>query len=195
MKWRIAITLVLLLVFALTPQFQSISGETASQSNIALASIPSEPVVQQRSEIVPPPTAVPTAAASYMLIPLTVINPFPITARTDNTETAQTPLRARAHFPKPNAQAVSPDSLISIMFNAPMDHASVETRIHIIRADNGASVDGYFEWEKQSIVFYPVPLLESDTVYRVILESGARASDTPATLDSTLEWQFSTGHF
>ncbi|RIK32920.1 MAG: hypothetical protein DCC52_04455 [Chloroflexi bacterium] len=91
------------------------------------------------------------------------------------------------------AQAVAPDSLISILFDAPMNAASVEKRFHVTRADTGAAVAGYFEWQAKMAVFYPVPLLESNASYRVVLAPGAQSADGTATLRDKIEWTFATG--
>ncbi|MDL1895080.1 hypothetical protein FBQ82_02295 [Anaerolineae bacterium CFX7] len=139
-------------------------------------------------------TPTPLAPPPLVFVPLEQLNPFPTLSAANTTRTPpRATLRARPHFPEPHAQAVAPDSLISIVFEMPMNAASVEKRFHVTRADTGAAVAGYFEWQAKMAVFYPVPLLESNASYRVVLAAGAQSADGTATLRDKIEWTFATG--
>lgn len=176
MKWFLSIAIVLLVALAFAPR-ANLATERAAFANTNNAS-----------------TATPYPSPPLVFVPLHQLDPFPTIGAENTTRTPnRVSLRARAHFPKPGAQQVSPDSLISILFNAPMDAASVESRFRVMRGDTGARVDGYFEWKNNIAVFYPVPLLESDVEYRVVLEPGARTADGMTTLRDKIEWTFSTG--
>jgi hypothetical protein len=176
MKWLLSIAIVLLVALAFAPRAEIASHQRA---------------VAQAAERATP-TATPPLSPPLVFVPLDQLNPFP-TIGAQNTTRVPTPqpAQARAHFPKPGAQNVSPDSLISMVFTARMQRASVESRFRVVRADNGALVNGYFEWRNRVMVFYPVPLLESDTTYQVRLKAGAET--LAGTKLDGLEWNFSTG--
>lgn len=178
MKWLLSLAIVLLIAVAFAPR-----ADLAPDS-AALAQFSAPPT----------PTATPTLAPPLVFVPLEQLNPFPTLSAENTTRTPprQFP-RARAHFPKPNAQHVPPDTLISIVFDTRMERASVQARFHVARADTGAPVDGYFEWNNKLLLFYPVPLLEKNVVYRVVLEPGARALYKSDTIQERVEWNFSTG--
>ncbi len=179
MKWLFSIALVALIAFAFAPRSEI-------TPRVALATW----------RDAPPPTTTPLPPPPLVFVPLEQLNPFPTLSAANTTRTPdRVTLRARAHFPKPRAQAVPPDSLISILFNAPMNAASVEKRFQVTRADTGAAVAGYFEWQKNMAMFYPVPLLESNAPYRVVLTPGAQAADGMTTLREQIEWTFVTGEF
>lgn len=178
MKWLLSLAIVLLIAVAFAPR-----PDLASDS-AALA----------QSGATPTPTTTPTLAPPLVFVPLEQLNPFPTLSAENTTRTPpRQSLRARAHFPKPNAQHVPPDTLISIVFDTRMERASVEARFHVVRADTGAPVDGYFEWNNKLLLFYPVPLLENNVVYRVVLEPGAQALNKSDVLQDPVEWKFSTG--
>lgn len=176
MKWLLSIAIVLLVAFVFSPRSDIATGSAA----------PAKP------NDAPTPAAANYASARLVFVPLERLNPFPTLGAENTTRTPKpVSLRARAHFPKPEAKNVSPDSLISTLFDEPMNPASVETRFQVTRTDNGAPVDGYFEWQGNLLFFYPVPLLENDTTYEVRLNAGAetRTGDRLEALD----WKFSTG--
>lgn len=176
MKWLLSIAIVVLVALAFAPHAEIASNQRA------LAQAAEKPAL----------TATPFPSPPLVFVPLHQLNPFP-TIGAQNTTRVPTPQpsQARTHFPKPGAQNVSPDSLISMVFTARMQRASVESRFQVARADNGELVDGYFEWENRVLVFYPVPLLESDTTYQVRLKAGAET--LAGTKLDGLEWNFSTG--
>lgn len=176
MKWLISGAIVLLIIVTLSPRAE-ISPERAAAAKQNAA-----------------PTLTPYPSPPLVFVPLEKLNPFPTLGAHHTTRTPnKTSLRAHAHFPKPNAHSVSPDSLISIRFDTRMERASVEARFNVFRADTGAEVDGYFEWTNRMMVFYPVPLLESNVEYRVVLDGGARTLQTNTALQEKVEWNFWTG--
>lgn len=176
MKWLLSIAIVLLVAFVFSPRSDIATGSAAlAKPNDA-----------------PTPAAASYALAPLVFVPLEQLNPFPTIGAENTTRTPKpVSLPVRAHFPKPNAREVPPDSLISTLFSAPMNAASVESRFQVTRADNGAPVDGYFDWQGDLLFFYPVPLLDVDTTYQVRLNAGAetRAGDKL----EALVWKFSTG--
>ncbi|GIL15076.1 MAG: hypothetical protein BroJett039_02490 [Chloroflexota bacterium] len=164
---------------------------------IALVFAPRAEITPARAawaKALPSPTITPLAPP-LVFVPLEQLNPFPTlsAANTTRVPRALSYVHARPHFPKPDARQVAPDSPISLLFDARMERASVETRFHVARADNGAAVDGYFEWHNKLLLFYPVPLLENNVAYRVVLEPGARSLTKPDTILEPVEWKFSTG--
>ena len=193
MKWFLSLAIVVLIALAFSPRadVSADRGVLVPQpergGNARGAADPRETATPQAT---PKPTS-----SLFMLVPLRLLNPFADELNpTPNAPAPKMP-RAKIHFPKRNAQNISPDSLISIVFTTPMNRASVETRLRVTRADTGERVDGYIEWENNVMVFYPVPLLESDSTYHVRLMPGAESRDTGKTILKTLEWNFSTGSF
>ena len=83
---------------------------------------------------------------------------------------------------------------ISVTFNQPMDHASVEAAFSL-RKDRDASgekINGTFQWITNTLGFVPSRKLELGQVYDVSIAAGAKSADGPATIKAGYAWTFST---
>ncbi|MGH2449167.1 MAG: Ig-like domain-containing protein [Chloroflexota bacterium] len=81
---------------------------------------------------------------------------------------------------------VSPDSSLSLLFNQPMNQASVESAWHL-----APSTAGTFHWNDSTVTFRPSGQLRPGTVYRLSIAASARAR-TGAFLGQSYSLRFTT---
>ncbi|MBN1658623.1 MAG: Ig-like domain-containing protein [Anaerolineae bacterium] len=120
----------------------------------------------------------------------------------DYTWEFETILPAVTHlWPPGNFQHMGPTEVISVTFNQPMDHASVEAHFTLVAVDNGSSepLAGRFRWSggqtptwPETIVFQPAKPLPRDTHFEVRVAEGAMAATHGAGLSGDHEWGFRT---
>lgn len=105
---------------------------------------------------------------------------------------------AALQFSPPNKfQYVGPTDVISVTFNQPMDHASVQTRFSLEL--DGQPVEGTFRWKgaetataPETMIFVPdKPLLRSAT-YSARVAAGARAKAGELAITEEIRWSFAT---
>ncbi|MEA4906064.1 MAG: hypothetical protein VB089_00500 [Anaerolineaceae bacterium] len=61
---------------------------------------------------------------------------------------------------------------LRLVFSQPMDHDSVEQRIHV-----EPEIQGVFQWQANTLLFLPQQPLESGQAYQLDLDSGAESED------------------
>lgn len=112
------------------------------------------------------------------------------------TFTTQRPLLLR-WTPGTEEQHIGPNAVISMTFNQPMDHASVEAAFTLKVANQ--PVAGAFRWSggetaiaEETLTFVPVAPLLRDTRFYVNLASTARARHSDVTLPLPQGWRFYT---
>jgi Tol biopolymer transport system component len=74
---------------------------------------------------------------------------------------------------------------IEIQFSQPMDQASTESHFSLSPA-----LSGYFEWEEDTLRFFPDTALDPDQEYQLSLSSGARSANDRELLEA-LQWTLS----
>ncbi len=79
------------------------------------------------------------------------------------------------------------DDLITILFDRPVDRASVEAAFRI-----APPVSGTFGWKENRLLFTPTVGLEEGISYQVQLDPLARAADGSPLMQRPLEWRFHT---
>lgn len=101
-----------------------------------------------------------------------------------------------AWFPTTRAQHVDPQAPISVTFNQPMDHPSVEANFSLTLDD--LPLPGTFEWlggetphSSETMVYYPDEPLPNATLVRASLTDQARAFQNENTLSKKQNWSFS----
>jgi len=77
--------------------------------------------------------------------------------------------------PADHAPYVGPSPTISVTFNMPMDHASVEQSFSLTPEASVELLPGRFHWEGQTMAFIPSARLELDTAHTIAVATGARA--------------------
>jgi hypothetical protein len=90
-------------------------------------------------------------------------------------------------------EALGLDQTIELVFDRPMDRASVESSL-VISIDGGASLDGDFEWVTDRAVRYKPSGLARDTRYHLYLGQGAKSQEG-APLDGAFRFKFNTTGF
>ncbi len=92
---------------------------------------------------------------------------------------------------------VGPSDVISVTFNQPMDHASVE-ELFALKADTTA-VPGAFRWSGgrtatalETMLFVPGEPLPRDTGFVASLAKGAQARAGSMSIERPLSWEFTT---
>ncbi|MBC7248979.1 MAG: polysaccharide deacetylase family protein [Anaerolineae bacterium] len=167
-RQRVSALLVLALaVVLLGCQSEVIAGETA----LPPASIPSPTHTL-------PPTPQPTASPSP--------TPSPVPTSTWTPTPAPSPLLVASH-PIADDQAVPATAPLVLVFDQPMNTASVESALLI-----SPPVEGSFSWpQPERMVFTPVAWAE-DTRYTVTLGMDA-CSTAGQSLDAPVEISFATG--
>ncbi len=135
---------------------------------------------------------------------------YTVTVTADLTDTAGTPMaepftwsfttwrpKVVSWQPYRDARHVGPRQAITITFNQPMDHASVEAAFTF--TVNGEPVGGRFRWQGgdspsayESVTFVPEAPLPRDATCRVQLAASAHAPRDGLTLKEPLEWVFFT---
>jgi len=86
---------------------------------------------------------------------------------------------------------VAATQAISITFNQPMDHASVEERFSLA-TETGAAVQGDFRWSETEMGFMPSAPLALETGYAATLEARARAAKGEGRIVEPYSWRFAT---
>jgi len=92
---------------------------------------------------------------------------------------------------------VGPSDVISVTFNQPMDHASVQQ--HFTLEADGQAVDGAFRWRQgetaispETMVFVPAEPLPRDTAFVAQVAAGAQAATGNMGTLKARTWRFST---
>jgi uncharacterized protein YfaS (alpha-2-macroglobulin family) len=112
------------------------------------------------------------------------------------TFTTQRPL-ALTWTPGTDDEYVAPTAVISVTFNQPMDHASVEAAF-TLRVNN-QPVAGTFRWAggetaiaEETMIFVPAAPLPRNAEPYVVLAGSARAFNSDVTLPQQYAWRFYT---
>ncbi|MGC9396859.1 MAG: Ig-like domain-containing protein, partial [Anaerolineae bacterium] len=112
------------------------------------------------------------------------------------TFTTQRPL-ALKRTPGTNDEHVAPTAVISVTFNQPMDHASVEAAFTL--NINRQQVAGTFRWAggetavaEETMVFVPAGALPRNVEPYAVLANTARARNSEVTLPQRYAWRFYT---
>jgi len=93
--------------------------------------------------------------------------------------------------PEDNAIYVGTTQPITVTFNQPMERTSSEAAFSL-RRRGGDQVPGRFEWQGNSMVFWPEAPLEFDTVYEGTVAAGARAATGEEATQADYHWAFRT---
>ncbi len=100
-------------------------------------------------------------------------------------------------YPWEKFQYVGPSDVISVTFNQPMDHTSVQTSFSLVAA--GQPVEGTFRWSggktpiaPETMVFVPDEPLPRDTDFTARVTRGARAQVGDMGTAKDMLWKFST---
>ena len=119
----------------------------------------------------------------------TLENPFSWTFTTVNPAIVET-------IPADLASGISLDESIQVVFNQPMDRASVEASFYVRpQGQTTGTVEGSFEWSEDStgFRFTPSDNLNLDTLYTAGFDqSEIRAASVDAPLRGQTEWDFVT---
>ncbi len=119
----------------------------------------------------------------------TLENPFSWTFTTVNPAIVET-------IPADLASGISLDESIQVVFNQPMDRASVESGFYVRpQGQTTGTVEGSFEWSEDStgFRFTPSDNLNLDTLYTAGFDqSEIRAASVDAPLRGQTEWDFVT---
>lgn len=87
----------------------------------------------------------------------------------------------------PNGNNVSLDTPISVTFSRPVDQRSAEGAFMLSPA-----VEGRFEWQGETLVFYPIEPLRPKTRYRVTIGAGIRDTHGRVNRIMAVSWPFRT---
>ena len=87
---------------------------------------------------------------------------------------------------------VGPSPAISVTFNMPMEHTSVESHFTLSRKGGQNPVAGTFHWTDKTIVFAPSTPLELESTYTLNVSAGVRASAGGEGSSDDAQWTFST---
>src|SRR5262245_43871210 len=170
---RIAALLVLVAVVAgialtLRGRPQQVVGQPTPQ--------PTPPPTQPST---PQPSPAPRPHLDYTPVPDDTISPIVV---------QRTPARGAE---------LRPDGAVELVFDRPMDRASVESAFSLVPAVAGATPvqGGAFEWaDARTLRFRPAQPLPRASLYDVALSQGARAQDG-APLNGAYQFRFSTTGF
>ncbi|HEY4688728.1 MAG TPA: Ig-like domain-containing protein [Anaerolineae bacterium] len=150
-----------------------LSGQPTTPPLVVTPSVTPGVVVRITSTPTLPPTPLPTKPrVGYTPVPDDVVSPI-VMQRSPDT-----------------GQEQPPDQPIEIVFDRPMDHASVEAAFQVY-----PTVAGSFNWITDQIVqFEPQSDLNRDSVYDVVVDQ--RAQDTNgAPLNQAYQFRFATAGF
>ena len=86
------------------------------------------------------------------------------------------------------------DTEIAVIFNQPMDAASVQAAFSLVETVSGQAVQGTFEWDEagQKMTFTPTGLLSLNGLYEVSLTAGALSAGGGLPLTDSYNWAFQT---
>jgi uncharacterized protein YfaS (alpha-2-macroglobulin family) len=87
---------------------------------------------------------------------------------------------------------IGPSPTISITFNMPMDHISVEQRFALLPEIGGPPARGEFHWDAETMSFRPLIPLALDTAYAATVAEGAHASTGGEGMEDDFRWSFRT---
>lgn len=97
-----------------------------------------------------------------------------------------------AFTPTANSRYVPTDQVITLVFNQPMDRASVEAALRLA-GPTGQRVAGAFRWESdREVTFVPTEPLQPDVTYTARLADGLRGTEGPLPSSAPFEWRFQT---
>ncbi len=95
-------------------------------------------------------------------------------------------------WPGNKTQYVGPDAKVSVTFNQPMDHESVEEHFSLID-ESGKTVRGEFDWEDDlTVTFTPLRSLKLETIYMGQVSAGAMGQVGNRGTRKTYDWSFTT---
>ena len=99
--------------------------------------------------------------------------------------------------PGDNAEHIDPSTVITITFNQPMDHESVELATSV--SVNQKEIEGAFQWsggrhplDTETLVFSPQQTLPRNAECQVKIAKTARAQESAVQLIQTYSWTFNT---
>ena len=93
-------------------------------------------------------------------------------------------------WPGPDSQRISPYASVRVVFNQPMQAASVESRFSLVNSRTLEPVPGPFSWQENTMIFTPSQPLTRGETYRAQLAKGALSESGGAAIASTYVWQF-----
>ncbi len=82
--------------------------------------------------------------------------------------------RVTAVNPVGGAMGVSPGTAVSVSFSEPMDTASAQAALTLVRSTDGAAVAGTYAWSGTTLTFRPAAALAEGTAYTARLAATAR---------------------
>ena len=95
-----------------------------------------------------------------------------------------------SRIPSPGATGVPRNIVLTVTFNEPVNHASVNMTSFQLAPVNGALVPGTFGGSGSSVTFRPTALLLPDTTYNVVLSNIVDVDGNP--MEATQTWSFRT---
>lgn len=76
--------------------------------------------------------------------------------------------------PAAGATGVAPGSVVSVSFSEPMDAASAQAALTLVRSSDGATVAGTYSWSGNTLSFRPAAALAEGTSYTARLSAAAK---------------------
>jgi subtilisin len=76
--------------------------------------------------------------------------------------------------PAPGSTGVAPSSTVSVTFSEPMDPASTQTAMTLVRTGDGASVPGSYSWSGTRLTLRPTTVLAEGVGYTIRLSATAK---------------------
>ena len=92
--------------------------------------------------------------------------------------------------PHHQAQHISPDAVIEITFNQPMQPQPTQARFTLTREKGHVPVRGTFSWNKTLMTYTPGRPLDMGATYHARLEEGSPAATGEATIAKPYDWAF-----